>query len=390
MRRRTLLGASLGVLAAHAGGAGARAPASLGCLGPAVWSAFVARHVQADGRVVDFDTPRQHATSEGQGYALFLALVHNQPLLFERLLRWTEDNLAGGSLARQLPAWQWGRRDDGTWGVVDPNAASDADLWIAYALLEAGRLWRRSEYTERGVQLLALVEREEVMDLPGLGPMLLPWPRSAASGPAWRLNPSYLPMPLLRRMAQLDPAGPWPGIAQATVRMVAAVAPQGFAPDWCAWSQTGQGFVQDPGKAPVGGYDAIRVYLWAGLGPPGDAAQAALLETLAGPRRALEQAAAGMPERVDVLSGKGDGTAPLGFGGALLPYLRAQQLTALFDAQLARIRERLNAPEAAALPYYERMLLLFGLAHVEGHCAFDAQGRLQPRWSALCPSSRPA
>ncbi|MEK9939779.1 MAG: glycosyl hydrolase family 8, partial [Methylotenera sp.] len=77
-------------------------------------------------------------TSEGQAYALFFALVANDQPQFERLLQWTQLNLAQGNLATNLPAWHWGQKADGSWGVIDGNSASDADIWIVYTLLEAG------------------------------------------------------------------------------------------------------------------------------------------------------------------------------------------------------------------------------------------------------------
>ncbi len=103
---------------------------------------FVERFVQADGRVIDYSTPTQQTTSEGQSYGLFFALVANDRATFDRLLNWTRTNLAGNQFDPQnlrLPSWQWGRKADGSYGVLDPNSASDSDLWIAYDLLQAGR-----------------------------------------------------------------------------------------------------------------------------------------------------------------------------------------------------------------------------------------------------------
>ena len=80
------------------------------------WSgyrAFVERFVQADGRVIDYSTPTQQTTSEGQSYALFFALVANDRATFDRLLGWTRTNLAGNQFDAQnmrLPSWQWGRK----------------------------------------------------------------------------------------------------------------------------------------------------------------------------------------------------------------------------------------------------------------------------------------
>ena len=363
-----------------------------GCTPMGDWTGFAPRHIQPDGRVIDFDTPQQHSTSEGQSYAMFFALVHDDRRNFERVLAWTETNLSGGSLAQRLPAWQWGRKTEGGWGVIDPNPASDAELWIAYALLEAGRLWNEPRYRALGRALLTLVVREEVISLAGLGRMLLPWSRDVASGPVWRLNPSYLPLQLLRRFQQEEPTGPWREIADNTVRMIAEVSPQGFTPDWCAWSTERKAFVADPEKGTVGSYDAVRVYLWAGMLNPQEPARAALLKSLYGPRRVVERPQA-PPEYVDTATGSVRGTGPAGFSGALLPYLKAQNAMPALTAQLARIPTDLGGtavPPKAPLPYYERMLLLFGQGWLDGRYTFGRQGQLQPQWRPACPSTRTA
>ena len=360
------------------------------CLATADWTSFVERHVQRDGRIVDFDTPQQHSTSEGQSYGLFLALVHNDRATFARVLQWTDANLAAGRLGERLPAWRWGRKPDGSWGVLDHNAASDSDLWIAYALLEAGRLWGETSYRALGRSVLSTAAREEVVLLPGLGGMLLPWPRAIAGGPLWRLNPSYLPLQLLRRFQHEDAQGPWREIADNTVRMLSAVAPRGFAPDWCAWAEKERAFTADPEQGTVGSYDAIRVYLWAGMLHAQDPARAPLLKSLHGPRTVLEQRRP-LPEYVDTATGAARGTAPVGFAGALLPYLKAQGLQHPLAAQIALIRDRAPSPAQPALtppPYYERMLLLFGQAWLDGRYAFGKGGQLLPNWRLLCPTAQ--
>ena len=364
------------------------------------WVSFAARHVQADGRVVDFDTQQQQSTSEGQSYGLFFALVHNDRTLFDLMLNWTEINLCTGSLATRLPAWQWGKKEDNTWGVLDANSASDADLWIAYALLEAGRLWSHSDYRTLGKAVLSMVERDEVIVLPELGRMLLPWPRSVARGPAWRLNPSYMPLQLLRRFHQEDASGPWSEIAQNTVRMLGAVAPQGFAPDWCIWSGEEDAFGVDPQQGADGSYDAIRVYLWAGMLNAQDPAYTALLKILYGPRRLSEQGE-GLPEHVDTLTGLGRGSGPAGYGAALLPYLKVQYLVSPPTTRPAGLRDPVSlttpgslapsiAPRTTPLPYYERMLTLFGQGWLEGVFAFGKTGYLQTHWRLSCHSVQPA
>ena len=69
---------------------------------------------------------------------------------------------------------------------------------LAYALIEAARLWGRPGLGETGMRLLQTVRAREVLDVPGLGAMLLPAAIGFVEADLWRFNPSYLPLPLLR------------------------------------------------------------------------------------------------------------------------------------------------------------------------------------------------
>ncbi|KAF1014026.1 MAG: Endoglucanase [Stenotrophomonas maltophilia] len=182
--------------------------ASGGSRGWPAWQLLCDSSLSEDGRMIDRTHADQRSTSEGQSYALFFALAANDAERFARVLRWTQDNLAGGDMAAQLPAWLWGRDAKGGWSVLDPNPASDSDLWLAYALLEAARLWRQPEYQRIAMAMLAQVREREIAILEGLGPMLLPGPHGFLADGATRVNPSYLPLPLLRRFAAVDRSGP--------------------------------------------------------------------------------------------------------------------------------------------------------------------------------------
>ncbi|MGS7837281.1 glycosyl hydrolase family 8 [Stenotrophomonas maltophilia] len=154
------------------------------------WQVLVDSSLSRDGRMIDRSQDDQRSTSEGQSYALFFALADNDQALFDRILGWTQDNLAGGDMRQHLPAWLWGRDDKGSWRVLDGNPASDSDLWLAYALLEGARLWRRPALKAIAEGMLAQVRAREIVDLPGLGPMLLPGPQGFTEGDATRVNPS--------------------------------------------------------------------------------------------------------------------------------------------------------------------------------------------------------
>ncbi len=189
-----------------------------------LWNSYAARFIDAQGRVID-PQGGDRTTSEGQAYALFFALAGNDRATFDRVLAWTRNNLASGDLETHLPAWLWGKDKDGAWKTLDPNSASDADVWMAYTLVEAGRLWRVPAYTNLGRQMMAQIAKNEVADLPGFGPMLLPGPTGFQHGRFWTLNPSYMPLFLFERLAAEDPAGPWKQIALGIPGMLEAERP---------------------------------------------------------------------------------------------------------------------------------------------------------------------
>ena len=359
------------------------------------WSAyrtFTAHFVQADGRVIDYSTPTQQTTSEGQSYAMFFALVANDRATFDRLLAWTRINLAANQFEPgnvQLPSWQWGRKPDGSFGVLDPNSASDSDLWIAYDLLQAGRLWNEKTYTQLGMALATQIVRHEVTNLAGLGPMLLPGPQGFKTGDVTRLNPSYSPLPVLRGLAREMPDGPWNQLAENSYKLVTTTAPRGFSPDWAAY-KSGQ-FVVDPQSADTGSYDAIRVYLWAGLTSSADPLGKPWLAKLGGMRQAVAQNGY-PPERVSVSTGATSGEGPLSYWAALAPYFKAlgdDRGLGLARAHLAALDAPVANSPAPANPnrepvYYDRVLGLFGAGFIEGRYRFDEAGRLVPSWRSAC------
>lgn len=357
------------------------------CGAPEAWphyQRYLERFVTAGGRVVDL-TAGGRSTSEGQAYALFHALVAGDRARFEQVLAWTRDNLAGGDLERKLPAWLWGKGRDGAFRVLDKNAASDADLWLGYALLEAGRLWSRPEWDALGRRVLVNVRQREIADLPGLGPTLLPGPIGFVleDGGAHRLNPSYLPVQVLRRIAGSGLRGPWPQLIASSARVLIESARAGFAPDWIL--VRGGRFVDDGPQRARAGYDAIRVPLWAGMLDPQDPLRERLQAALPGLLREF-RARGSVPESVELRRGRASANdAPPGFLAALLPLAIA---TGDEPARAGLLRQ-LEVARAAGLygqppTYYDQNLVLFGLGFAERRFRFAPDGSLVPRWAEPC------
>ena len=348
-----------------------------------LWESYKAHFYDGDGRIVDHDDG-DRTTSEAQAYGLFFALVADDRETFDKLLRWTQSNLAAGDLAATLPAWLWGRRKNGAWGVVDRNPAADADLWIGYTLLQAGGLWNEPRYTAMGKAVLTLVEEQEVTSLPRFGPFLLPSNSGFATQQETVLNPSYLPPQIVAFFARESPDGGWKRMSAALPGFLKSSSPHGFAMDWVACDGAGSlSPTQGPGKAAGGSYDAIRVYLWAGMLAEDATGRAEILRSLSGMAGYLRRHE-GPAERVgndgQVLSAGGN----VGFSAAMIPYLAALGEAAALAAQKTRLQEQFDTTTGLYGKdhrYYTQNLALFATGWLEGRFGFDRNGGLWVAWS---------
>ena len=345
------------------------------------WTSYQARFIDSQGRVIDWNDGGI-TTSEGQSYALFFALVANNPKLFQNILTWTQDNLAQGSLAAHLPAWRWGERPNKTWGVLDTNSAADADLWIAYTLIQAGRLWNRNSYTAMGTLLAKRIAQQEVVTLPDTGPMLIPGNAGFHIAPnTYVFNPSYLPLPVVEGLAHALPHGPWRAMAMHLPHFIKAVSPYGFAPDWVAYSPR-QGYHIAP-QGSNGSYNAIRVYLWAGMSNPDTPGAQRILDSVSGMANYLQSHLL-PPVSENWQTGVPSGTGPTGFSAALIPYLMQKNMKPEVHNQWLRLNadyDRADGLYGKTSHYYDQNLALFALGWVYHTIRFDRNGELKPSWS---------
>ncbi|HMF89401.1 MAG TPA: cellulose synthase complex periplasmic endoglucanase BcsZ [Candidatus Angelobacter sp.] len=341
-----------------------------------LWQRYAAAFMDDQVRVIDHDA-QDRTTSEGQAYAMFFALVADDRPRFDGLLRWTEKNLASGDLTAHTPAWLWGRKPGNQWGVIDANSAADADVWMAYTLLEAGRAWKEPRYTALGTALAKRIADKEVVQIPGFGAALLPAPKGFHHHDSYRLNASYVPLQLLVRLAHEMPEGPWQHVAATVPLLIKESAPQGFAMDWIEVSTNGH---HTPSR--LGSFEAIRVYLWAGLLDPSTPQAGPMLKDLSGMAHYLRTTSV-PPAKVKQDGNVEDAKGPVGFSGALLPYLSALGEKNLGVEQASRVRAEFNSQTGLygnPARYYDQNLILFALGSTERRYWFDSQGELKTSW----------
>jgi endoglucanase len=222
VRGRAILAAALLGLAGAAGacGSGGDGTGSPGAAGgsPASllqesWSAYAARFIQADGRVIDFQGG-QGSTSEGQAYALLRAAWMKDRPAFDRVLGWARANLNQGVRDDRLWAWRWGRASDGSWRVLDSAFAADADEDAALALILASRTWNDPQYLAQARETLADLWERGTMVVQGR--RILLGGDSLCQGRTCRINPSYYAPYAYRIFARYDPGHDWASLVDTT------------------------------------------------------------------------------------------------------------------------------------------------------------------------------
>jgi endo-1,4-beta-D-glucanase Y len=358
-----------------------------------LWESYAKSAFDEQGRIIDHSAG-DRTTSEGQAYGMFFALVANDKDRFDKMLDWTQTNLAGGDLTQRLPAWSWGKSPDGGWKILDRNPASDADLWMAYALMEGGRLWHEPRYQTLGTAMATRIAQQEVVLVPGVGTTLLPGPEGFHSdGGTWILNPSYLQPSVLSYFSTTLPQGPWAGVLSSLAPILTQGSGGGFAMDWVAVaagegspaalpSQDGADRSSSESRQPAGSYDAIRVYLWMGIADPETPGVKESLSGLAGMAEYMKSHPA-PPRRVDGNGKVLEGDGPVGFSAAVVPYLHALSMKQEEKSQLDRVAAMYDPSRGLYGRdglYYDQNLVLFAKGWSEERLRFDRQGRLKVKW----------
>jgi cellulose synthase (UDP-forming) len=183
--------------------------------------AFFEDYVRPDGRVVRTDQGGD-TVSEGQAYAMLLAVALDDRAKFDRVWHWTRENLERDD---GLLAYHW---SDGR--VDSDQPATDADLDAARALVLAGKRFGAEEYTSAGERIGDAVLERETAEVSGV-PVLVagPWARSVPPV----VNPSYFSPRAYADLAAARPDPRWDDLA-GTSRAVATSLTDGpsLPSDW--------------------------------------------------------------------------------------------------------------------------------------------------------------
>lgn len=228
------------------------------------WEQYKERFLDSDGRVIDTGN-RNVSHSEGQGWAMILAVANNDRDTFDQLWRWTRQTLARDDL--RLFSWRYDPAD--TPPVRDPNNATDGDLFIAWALALAAEQWQDRNYRFASVAIRNEIAKSLVQVVSGYT-VLLPGVYGFVGEDFVDLNLSYWFMPALRDFASIDPEGPWQKLISDGRRLLedARFGEPRLPVDWLRLYSNGIA-EPSPDFPPRFGFDAVRIplyFAWADFG----------------------------------------------------------------------------------------------------------------------------
>jgi endo-1,4-beta-D-glucanase Y len=244
--RRCLVLIAMAALALSACGGGGGAPSQQE-LAKQESTRFLEHFVDPDGRVVRRDQGGD-TVSEGQAYAMLLAVAANDRETFGRVWTWTQRNLQRDD---GLLSWHWQAGH-----VDDDSPSADADLDAAHALALAARRFQRPGLAAEARRMGEAIRATETIDT-SAGRVLAagPW----ASGQRLS-NPSYADPGAMAALARLGD-GTWKSALRANTQMVGSVT-TALPPDWAHVGDDGRATPTGaPGdrRPPAYAFDAARV-----------------------------------------------------------------------------------------------------------------------------------
>lgn len=234
-----------------------------------LWDSYKKEYWESStGRTLD----RQQddvTTSEGQSYTMMRAVWQGDQATFDKTWEWTQEQLQREDT---LFAWRWGKKADGTYGVLTDqggqNSATDADSDIALALMMAASKWQSKSYLDEAKKIVPSIWSEEVITVNGK-PYLASNNLEKDSLQDAIINPSYFSPYAYRLFAKIDTKNDWNALVDSSYELLNASIDQNLdksssaklPPDWIAMNkETGaiSAVANSTTLTTNYGYDAMR------------------------------------------------------------------------------------------------------------------------------------
>ncbi len=225
------------------------------------WNEYRVKFITLSGRVIDTGQCGV-SHSEGQGFAMLLAVGHNDKATFLQLWQWTQAHLQ--IRKDRLFAWRWNPADHPP--VKDMNNASDGDILIAWALFRAADKWRLKNLRKSANEIVSSIKNNLIYPS-SVGPVLLPGINGFQDEKGVDINLSYWIYPAFIEFDKQQPDILWRELINSGLSLLekARFGRWRLPPDWLRLEKNM--FLSDK-YPPRFSFDAVRIPLylsWGGL-----------------------------------------------------------------------------------------------------------------------------
>lgn len=224
--------------------------------GPA-WDSYKARFLMPDGRIVDTGNNNVSHT-EGQGYAMLMAVASNDRASFDKIWGWTDKTLKN----KQTGLFYWRYNPVEPDPIADKNNASDGDALIAWALLKADARWHDARYSAASDAITKALVAHAVINFAGYR-VMLPGAQGFNRNSYVNLNPAYFIFPAWQAFADRSHLVVWRELMRDANTLTGKMGwgESKLPTDWVALQADGK--MQPASEWPPRmSYDAIRIPLY--------------------------------------------------------------------------------------------------------------------------------
>lgn len=227
------------------------------------WTQYKARFLMADGRIVDTGNGSVSHT-EGQGFAMLMAVANDDKASFDRMWQWTSATLK--NKANGLFYWRYNPAAPDP--VTDKNNASDGDVLIAWALLQADERWRDARYSAASDAITKALLAHTTVKFAGYR-VMLPGASGFNRNTAVTLNPSYFIFPAWQAFADRSHLVVWRELIQDSQTLLGKMGwgRANLPTDWVSLAADGK-LTPASGWPPRMSYDAVRIPLYLSWADP--------------------------------------------------------------------------------------------------------------------------
>ena len=189
-------------------------------------STYNSKYLSKQGQI---QNDQSITTSKGQAYSLLRSVLTNDKITFDKTYNWTVVNL------QKRPNDSLFSSKYSQSKVIDEENATDADLDIAYSLIQANKKWNDKNYLEQAKKVVSDIWKNRVIQHNGQS-FLLPFASRAKEG-FEILNPSYFTPMYYLEFAVIDPTNNWNKLRDDSYSELAQINQNRVLyPDWTKYN----------------------------------------------------------------------------------------------------------------------------------------------------------